>query len=91
MGTKFRPEFKKGFQKELDWFLDHNRFMAAKVKVLIADTLAHPTHGLGHPEHLRHLGENVWSRHIDKKDRLVYQIIGDVILFIQCRGHYKDH
>jgi toxin YoeB len=91
MGTKFQPKFTPRFKKELDWFLDYDSAKAARIKILVDDTLEHPTYGLGHPEHLRHLGENVWSRRIDKKNRLVYQIIGDVILFIQCRGHYKDH
>jgi hypothetical protein len=47
MGTNFRPEFKKGFQKEFNWFLDHNRSAAAKIKILMADTLEHPVYGLG--------------------------------------------
>jgi toxin YoeB len=91
MGTNFRPEFKKGFQKEFNWFLDHDRFAAAKIKILMADTLEHPTYGLGHPERLRHRKGNEWSRHIDKKNRLVYEIIGKVVWFEQCYGHYDDH
>jgi toxin YoeB len=91
MGTNFRPEFKKGFQKEFNWFLDRERFTAAKIKILMADILEHPREGLGHPEHLRHLGENVWSRHIDKKNRLRYSIEGNIIYFERCRGHYDDH
>jgi toxin YoeB len=91
METKFQPKFTPRFKKEFDWFLDYDLDKAVKIKILTADTLEHPTWGLGQPEHLRHLGGNVWSRRIDKKNRLVYQIIDDVILFIQCRGHYKDH
>ncbi|MDR1528776.1 MAG: Txe/YoeB family addiction module toxin [Puniceicoccales bacterium] len=79
MGTNFQRKFSSRFKKEFKWFLGYDRFMAAKVKTLIADTLAHPTYGLGHPERLRHRKGNEWSRRIDKKHRLVYEIIGNVI------------
>jgi toxin YoeB len=87
----FEADYSKRFTKDFERFRKYDKETTAKIKILIADTLKHPMEGLGHPERLRHLGENIWSRHIDKKDRLVYQIIGNVILFIQCRGHYKDH
>jgi toxin YoeB len=87
----FKYETSKRFDKEFKRFRKYDKETTAKIKILMADILEHPMEGLGHPEHLRHLGENVWSRHIDKKNRLVYQIIGNVILFIQCHGHYKDH
>jgi toxin YoeB len=65
--------------------------MAEKIDELRKDTLEHPTEGLGKPERLRHLGGNVWSRHVDKKNRLRYSIEGNIIYFERCRGHYKDH
>jgi toxin YoeB len=87
----FTPKYSKKFIKEYERLYKRDKNTANKIDELMADALKHPMEGLGHPERLRHLGENVWSRHIDKKNRLVYQIIGNVILFIQCRGHYKDH
>jgi toxin YoeB len=87
----FEHETTKRFDKEYERFYKNDKSAADKIDELMADTLEHPTYGLGHPERLRHRKGNVWSRHIDKKNRLVYQIIGDVMLFIQCRGHYKDH
>ncbi|MDR1255981.1 MAG: type II toxin-antitoxin system YoeB family toxin [Puniceicoccales bacterium] len=33
----------------------------------------------------------MWSRHIDKKNRLRYSISGDSVLFERCKGHYDDH
>jgi Txe/YoeB family toxin of Txe-Axe toxin-antitoxin module len=91
MGTKFRPIFNPRFKKEFDWFLNHDSAKADKIKDLMADTLEHPTYGPGHPEHLRHLGENIWSRHTDKKNRLRYSIKGFIVCFEPCPGHYKNH
>ena len=47
------------------------------------------TDGIGHPEQLKDR-VNTWSRHVNEKDRLVYEIRGDEILIKQCRGHYGD-
>jgi toxin YoeB len=91
MGTKFQPKFTPRFKKELDWFLDYDSVKADRIKILVDDTLEHPTKGLGQPERLKHREGNVWSKHIDKKNRLVYKIVGNVIWFEQCQGHYDDH
>jgi toxin YoeB len=91
MGTKFQPEFAPRFKKELDRFLDYDLATATRIKILMADILEHPIEGLGQPERLRHRKGNWWSRRIDLKNRLVYRIIGNIIRFEQCRGHYDDH
>ena len=31
-----------------------------------------------------------WSRRINEKDRLVYEIAEESITVIQCKGHYTD-
>lgn len=50
--------------------------------------LREPYSGIGKPEHLKHLGGNVWSRRINEADRLVYEVFGDRIEFLQARYHY---
>ena len=87
----FEAEYTKRFTKEYERFFKHDKETAAKIKTLKADILEHPTYGLGHQERLRHLGGNVWSRHIDKKNRLRYSIEGNIVYFERCRGHYDDH
>jgi toxin YoeB len=87
----FTPRYSKRCIKEFERFRKYDKETTAKIKILMADTLIHPMEGLGHPERLRHLGGNKWSRHIDKKNRLVYKIIGHVVWFDSCYGHYKDH
>ena len=45
--------------------------------------------GIGKPEPLRH--RNAWSRRIDQKNRLVYNIdVNNNLLIIACRGHYEE-
>lgn len=45
--------------------------------------------GIGKPEPLRY--RKGWSRRIDEKNRLVYDIDKDGnILIASCRGHYED-
>jgi toxin YoeB len=51
--------------------------------------LRDPTDGIGKPEHLKHFGGNVWSRRINDADRLVYEVFGDRIEFLQARYHYN--
>ena len=50
--------------------------------------LRDPRGGIGKPEHLKHLGRNVWSRRINETDRLVNEVFADRIEFLQARYHY---
>jgi toxin YoeB len=87
----FEPKYSERFLKEYERLCKRDKNTADKVDELMVDILKHPMEGLGHPERLKHLGGNVWSRHMDKKNRLVYKIIGNVVWFDSCKGHYKDH
>lgn len=52
-----------------------------------------PREGIGHPERLKHFKDKeVWSRKIDKKNRIVYLIKDDelIVLVISMLGHYDD-
>lgn len=44
--------------------------------------------GIGKPESLKY--RPGYSRHIDKANRLVYDIDGNNILIYSCKGHYED-
>ena len=46
--------------------------------------------GKGAPEKLRGDLNGKWSRRINLKDRLVYEISDETIIVIQCKGHYSD-
>ena len=74
--------------EDLRFWVDTNRKMALRVLDLMEAVLREPFAGVGKPEHLRHFGENVWSRRINEADRLVYEVFEDRIEFLQARYHY---
>jgi toxin YoeB len=47
-----------------------------------------PFEWIGKPEALKHKLSGLWSRRIDDKNRLVYQVNDEEILVISCRHHY---
>jgi len=63
-----------------------------KINDLIKDIERNKYTGLGSPEPLRGDLAGFWSRHIDSKNRLIYNIdeIHETIAIAQCWGHYKD-
>jgi toxin YoeB len=53
-----------------------------------------PREGIGHPERLKYQeNREVWSRKINKKDRIVYGIheTTETIVVLSCWGHYENH
>ncbi len=44
---------------------------------------------IGQPEPLRGDLTGWWSVHIDKANRLVFQIVGDELVIYSCAGHYE--
>ena len=73
-----------------------------KFKYLFVDILDNPRNlnTVGNPEQLKHTEEEMWSRELTKKDRIVYGIEQgsnhnmpeeiEIIVFYQYLGHYKD-
>lgn len=68
--------------------MNTNRKTALRVLDLMEAVVRDPFAGIGKPELLKHLGGNVWSRRINEADRLVYEVFGDRIEFLQARYHY---
>lgn len=48
-----------------------------------------PLKGEGHPEPLKY--RSGYSRMINEKDRLVYDVENNEIIIFSCRSHYEDH
>ena len=61
-----------------------------KINKLLKEVQRQPYKGSGKPEPLKGSNHNVWSRRINKKDRLVYEVRDDGVLIKQCKGHYDD-
>ncbi|WP_221199410.1 type II toxin-antitoxin system YoeB family toxin [Mucilaginibacter gotjawali] len=52
----------------------------------------HPEIGIGQPEQLKFDLAGFWSRHINRKDRLVYRIENNIVTVtvVSAKGHYSD-
>ena len=61
-----------------------------KITNLIHDIEKHPKTGIGQPEQLKFELSGLWSRRIDKGNRLIYEIFEDRIEILSLRGHYFD-
>lgn len=73
---------------DLRYWVDTNRKVALRILDMMDAVMRDPFKGTGKPEHVRHLRGNVWSRRITDVDRLVYEVFGDRIVFLQARYHY---
>ena len=63
-----------------------------KALQLLEELTEHPQTGTGHPELLKGDRPGQWSRRINKKHRLVYEIQEEIVLVLVLRayGHYDD-
>ncbi|HEX7585002.1 MAG TPA: Txe/YoeB family addiction module toxin [Prolixibacteraceae bacterium] len=61
-----------------------------KISSLIEDIIQHPYTGLGKPEPLKYELSGLWSREIDKGNRVIYEIVGQQLHVISMHGHYSD-
>jgi toxin YoeB len=63
-----------------------------KIERLLCDLQENPRKGTGKPEPLKENLAGLWSRRIDKKNRLIYRINDSIVtvLVISARGHYDD-
>lgn len=59
-----------------------------RINTLIKDIKRQPFYGLGDPEPLKHNWSGYWSRRIDREHRLVYKVVHETVIIVQCRYHY---
>lgn len=80
----------QGLKDYIYWQTEDKRTLK-KINKLIEDIIRNGNTGIGHPEPLKGNLSEKWSREIDEKNRLVYQIFDDNRIEIyQCREHYND-
>ncbi|WP_454946316.1 Txe/YoeB family addiction module toxin [Capnocytophaga granulosa] len=63
-----------------------------KIERIIQELQIAPEKGVGAPEQLKGKEGQVWSRTLNKKDRIVYEVIEDekMVIISQFLGHYED-
>ena len=63
-----------------------------KLYTIIEELKKFPKAGIGNPEQLKNNLSGFWSRRINKKDRLIYQIIeepNNLVVIVSALGHYE--
>ena len=72
------------------WKKSGQKNIQSRITKLIEDIQLHPQTGLGNPEPLKYELSGLWSRKIDKGNRLIYEISENNLHVIPMRGHYSD-
>lgn len=80
--------FQSEFIEDLKYWVKNDRKTALRIFDLVEAVLRDPFRGIGKPESLKYLAENIWSRRITQEHRLVYLVKKNEVHFLQCRYHY---
>lgn len=65
-----------------------NKAILKRINMLIKEIKREPYSGVGSPEPLKHNLSDCLSRRINREHRLVYMVLENEIVIIQCRLHY---
>jgi toxin YoeB len=62
-----------------------------RILKILNELKEHPFTGIGKPEELKYELSGYWSRRINKKDRLIYQVQEDIVTVyvVSAMGHYS--
>ena len=76
--------------EDLSWLRKNDRTSYLKCFDLVRDVAKDPRSGLGKPERLRYFEQEVYSRRVNQKDRMIYTIYEKIqeIDISSFRGHY---
>lgn len=78
----------KNAWQDFEYWLDHDKTIAKKIRRLIKEIQREPFRGIGKPEPLKNQWSSYWSRRITDEHRLVYKIQDDILIIVQARYHY---
>jgi len=90
---KYSIRVEKKAAKDLEKiYKSGNKGDISKVEKIFQELEEHPQTGTGKPEVLKNELTGLWSRRINKKDRLVYEIVDMevVVIVLSAQGHYSD-
>ena len=91
MGEYFVDITEKAENDILKIYKSGSRSDINKLNKILVDLSTHPKIGTGNPEQFKHNLSGYWSRRINKKDRLIYQIIEEpdnLVVVVSALGHY---
>jgi toxin YoeB len=82
-------EFTFQAKEDLDfWKKSNNVAVLKKIRNLIEAILQNPYEGIGKPEALKYNLTGFWSRRINKKHRIVYEVFDNKIIVHSLKDHY---
>jgi len=87
--TERRSVFTSQFREDLKYWTRNDRKIAMRVLDLVEDVMRSPFEGIGKPEPMRFDFAGCWSRRISAEHRLVYEVTGESVPFLQARYHYE--
>ena len=74
---------------EYQYWISQDKKIFKKINELIKDIERNGVlNGIGKPEALKH--RKGYSRRIDEKNMLIYEIINGQLYILNCKGHYED-
>ncbi|MBK8623977.1 MAG: Txe/YoeB family addiction module toxin [Saprospiraceae bacterium] len=88
---KYFIEIKETAQKEMKQIQKSgDKATIKKLELILVELENHPTTGTGKPEQLKHELSGYWSRRLNKKDRLIYQILEKevIVVIVSALDHY---
>lgn len=74
-------------REDLAFWEQTNPKIIEKINTLLASILADPASGIGKPEKLKYELTGAWSRRINHRDRIVYQVRDDIVIVLQLQDH----
>ena len=87
----FEIEFSEEFLKDIKKHQKAgNKILLKKVNSFLTEIRENPKEGLGKPEQLKYFETMIWSRRINEKHRLVYEIKVNAVEILSGWGHYDD-
>jgi toxin YoeB len=91
--AKYSVVVQKTAQKQLQaHYKSGDKGSIKRIDQIFEELSEHPETGIGKPERLKFELSGLWSRQINKKDRLIYMIEDQIITvtIISAFGHYSD-
>lgn len=76
----------------LEWKKAGQIIALKRIERIFIELSENPYSGIGFPELLKYNLAELWSRQIDKKNRIIYQVNNQNIsvIIISARGHYGE-
>ncbi|MGY3213348.1 Txe/YoeB family addiction module toxin [Mucilaginibacter sp. HD30] len=89
---KFRIEIEELAKTHLkQHYKSGDKVSIKKIEKILIELSETPFVGIGNPEALKYSLNGLWSRRINQKDRLIYQVEENVVtvFVISAMGHYN--